>query len=262
MFGRIFSVFMAALSLAYADTDALRDPWRDTVIGDWVIVEETTVDGDGKNAEQRKIVRSDAVGEGISLSIYPGENGIFADQPLSVSQHVPGLSPDGARGFKLVDRSEENLEIDGQSYPCQVYAYSFSQGRMMTVRLKLWRVPGWDLPYRELQASGKDVAMGPDVVRLEYSIEAGRLEESYTMQVQSLQEALVIGERSITCVYEEGTARVRKNGKLMVAGDLKRWLSNEIPGGEAQVISNANFDGQAVQHIERVVDFGRVEVTE
>lgn len=244
-------------SFVRAQNPEERDPWYDSHIGDWVIVEQATT-RDGMVEESRlKHVRTDRLDLGVAISTFEEVDNLFSDDEKELTMHVPGKLPEADPMFKKVGEQQDALEIDGRDVECTMTEYRFDRPAMrQEITVKIWRSPEFQIPYRELSSAGPDLAVMPDVLRLDYDVRTGDATQRATIRVVSTEAQLTIDGEPVQCFYEEGSAKVVQ-GPREVEGKIKRWLSPKIPGGQAKYESLVIINGKEVRITEQVVNYGR-----
>lgn len=252
----LFLLFSFALC-AYGVDRETRDPWHGSKLGDWIIKESVDRVDAEEHVRRMKIVRTDLIGERICLSIYAEENGAFQEKALKHDVHVLGTVPEEVPGIQLLNTSSEVLIIDGAEYPCEVEEYEMSnEAKGVRLHFKVWSNPSVEIPYRELQTVGPDIAMLPNTLRLEFTMTSPRGSQEAWMQVASFDAVEEVEGKPIQCVYEEG-AVTHTAGAQSLEGTVKRWLNKSIPGQMVKIESEAQNGDSMMFHSEEIIAYGK-----
>jgi hypothetical protein len=228
-----------------------RNLWDGVGPGSWVLIESKTTTGD----------KVDTVREKYTLMAMEGPLASLTREPKAPND--PFLR-DSAAGIESQDKwsesepKEEKLTIDGKEFTCQVRDYAGAGENKFgkfTNRARVWRSPGLKLPYREIQRNGPEIALHPDLLRLE--LELKNLDRGsrqfLDLRVTDLDETLDIGGRKVACIVEEGTWEERRKGTSALT--LKRWISDDVPGRIVRTESEGTSNDKPTRKTLNVVDF-------
>jgi hypothetical protein len=106
--------------------------------------------------------------------------------------------------------ASESLQIGDRSIACERTEYELKDGDL-EVRGIAWRTKELKIPYRELKRGmGKDIALGPDIVRLELTLKNGADSGTWSTKVVELDHKLAVDGKDLSCVVEEGTVDVKR----------------------------------------------------
>lgn len=252
-------VFIAALllaaSCARASSVEERDPWFASNLGDWVIMEQTTIrEGQPPEVRLMKKVRTDRLDLGVAISVYVAEQGDFPAEETELIMHDPGKLPEIA--FKQSDPKPTQINVGGTKVDCDYIEYTYEQpGLDKEISIKVWSSPQVAIPYRELSVLGPDMALMPDVLRMDYEVINRGSSQNATLRVESLNTPMTVAGREISCIFEKGKAQVTQ-GEALMSSEFQRWLSPKVPGGVVLFESNLLIQGSPVKLTEKVIDFG------
>jgi hypothetical protein len=290
-------MFMIQLVLCSASAgENAKDPWAGFGLDSWVKIRETRKQTRAGKTEEQSSVQTFRVNScGSSASVAVTDD----DGKSSVRHHVHGGTPEQL-GLEKATSGETTLSIAGKEHAALVTEYVSTPGdkrlelmtkpfpeimkqgelkgeKDVTVRLKLWTVKGADVPYRELTLPGLDLALGPEVVKLEHQMlrtdpQGNALFRQTTQHlVQQLAKSLQVGDQTITCVQQHvsGSQEGKKpdGTASSVTFEGTELLSNAVPG---RVVSSsvrwrsgddsgANEKQALSFHTESERDYGQVE---
>ena len=229
-------------------------PWDNFGVGAWVIIHTKTTapDQDDEQRVRMSIIRKTDTRPivGVAWEI----NGKFENR-VRAAKHVPGFRPDQL-GMTLEKTRSDQLTIDGTRYTCRTERYrSHEPGKKLTRKLKLWHAPKIRVPYREIIVDhGANVALGPHVVRAEYTVTLGQRTTTHRLDLTAAEAPIEVGSQTLRCVLEEGSADVRE-GQEYSTVRTKRWLSAKVPGHVVMMRGTLDADGFEVQKVQRVEAF-------
>lgn len=230
---------------------AQNDPWAGFEPGSWVVVSKKTT-ADGKAVEKReKQVILPPDGSGIRRELFVDEGGTFVPAKRW-SVHSPGVF--GEAQLTLKGTRRESVDAGGRILACEVTDYDQGDADGPRVRLSLWRCEGVKVPYRELAKDGADLALRPDVVKVELSIEREMSRERHVLQVVKLEERVKVGAQELGCVVEEWTVDDVRGGEPR-QGIARRWLSDAVPGRVVRLKGSMKSAQGVREHVEEVVEF-------
>ncbi len=250
----------------------IRDPWAGFPLGSSVTLKSTVNQGERSTSTVTRCQISQLEGPEhprVSRHILD-ENGKV--KSTSRESHIHGGTP-AQLGLKLVSLEHSTTTIDGKKYPCTVGVYENDpEGARADVlvrpmpqiwkdggprkpvdtriRLVLTQVRGLKVPYRELATPGLDIALGPEVVKAEWTLgEKGRT-TSFTKRVVRLSDPVVVGKETVDCVCEETSGQ---EGEGMVT--CREWLSDAIPGRSVREVVEGAAGTEKVRSEQVAVDF-------
>lgn len=231
--------------LLVLQTAAQESPWSGFEPGTWVTLTWT----ESKGGERREKV---VVNEARRLEIWVFEKDEYKKQPGEV-QHSPGVPPD--RGVQETASRSEEVDIGGKKIAATVREYEF-EDRSISVKVRGVVTTSKDvrIPYREFQKEGADIALGSDVLAMEFTITKGDVTNVYRLKVVQLQEELTIGGKKVPCVVEELSGEETVNQKKYVFSG-KRWLADGVPGRLAKLEAEITVDGSTIKRAGVVTDF-------
>ena len=235
------------------DPGPTRNPWAGFPDGSWALIE--SVDTQGKETtilRQKFIVRIETGGRVACLITQQDDAG---DKPIRPrrSVHVPGVLVTELVGTASKTASEK-FQVGDRSIACERSDYELKDGDL-DVRVTAWRTKELKIPYRELKRGmGRDLALDPDIVRLDLTLKRGADSETCSIKVVELDHKLAVDGKDLSCVVEEGTVDVKK-GTRAYKGSVRRWLSNAVPGRVLRSEVRGEADGKKVERIERVISF-------
>jgi hypothetical protein len=244
------------------DDGSVRDPWQGFPVGSWIIESEIVKQGDQvKQTRREKSLRIQGAGglptppDRIVRSIRPEQDGEFRDTGR-LSLHVPGAVPAAMEGAKLIAMRSETLEIDGESYECDVKTWRVTGGRQRAIEAKytLWQTRALDIPYREVSSQGPDLAMSGDVLRAEVEIQGPDYTEAGFLQIKSMRDERKVGMKSVVCIREEGRFETEARGRR-VGLSLTRWISSDVPGHVVLSVTEGSLDGERIERRREVIEF-------
>lgn len=242
---------LVLLVAALAQDAALNDPWAGFGAGSWVVVAKKTTAAGTTTASREKQVILPRDGTGITRELFREEGGAFVSARSRLN-HVPGVF--GETQLKVRGTRQEKLDVGGRILDCAVTDYDRGDEPGPVVRLSLWRSGGVKLPYRELPKDGADLALHPDTVKVELSIEREMSRERHVLQVVSLSERRKVGGREVDCTVEDWTVEDVRGGEPR-AGKARRWLSDAVPGRVVRLEGSSTSAQGLREHIEEVTDF-------
>lgn len=242
-------LFLVCLCTAILDDEPVRDPWAGHPVGAWVIHKEVrTLDGLKQERRTKSVITSFDKAH-AAFKVMNEENGAFKDTG-AVRLHMYGLLP-GSLPSK--SSRKEKLTIEGKTIECQVEVYGKEEnGRK--VECTVWKSDAVKVPYRELDTGGPDVAMLPNVLRLDMDYQKDGDSGKYRMEVTILKQQEKIGDKTVDCVVEKGTY-VEKTNRGAIDATVERWLCQDIPGHEAKFIIKGTMNGKPVVIEKVAVEF-------
>ncbi len=255
---RIALVSLCVLLLAAAgQARSVRRPgglWDNFEAGSWVVTHTKTTTPDKTDEQRIKMTIVHKTDDRPFVLVAREVNGTFANlgQP---KRQIPGFGPDQL-GMTHDKAGSDRLTIEGTNHDCRTDLYrSHDRKRDLTRKLKLWRSASVTVPEREIIVDrGANVALGPHVVRAEYTVTLGRRTTSYHLELTSVATPVEVGTKTLRCIVEKGTADVR-DGQERSTVRTQRWLSREVPGHI--VMTHGTYEGEdaRVQKVERVESF-------
>ena len=253
-----FFIIPACFTLAFlcAEARVQNDSWSTFEEGSWVVMKESDIRGSDQKTHRVKTVKSGLIGRGTELLRFTEEAGGFDTEPRR-STTIPGASIERLPGSRLDAEEQDTLSINASEYNCILETYVLtrpgsSEGETW---FKLWKSEGVDIPYRELSLPGPDFALDPDVLRIDFSIKGPGGTQSGSLKVVSLEETIGLDGEVLTCVMEEAEMTMDRRGSEMSA-TLQRWLSSQVPGHTAKLVSEINQDGTIIKHEEIIEEYG------
>lgn len=112
------SATLVAVEQSVRESD--RDPWHGFPKGSWIVVTDTISHGFSETQVCEKLVRTDDLGAGITLSAYVEQDGGFPEKAASRRMHVLGADPSKIPDVQLTMTRTESLVIDKVKYVCEV----------------------------------------------------------------------------------------------------------------------------------------------
>jgi hypothetical protein len=234
----IFLIFLTVLALSVFANDKLNEngnPWNGYSFGSWIIVSDTKISNDKKQVKKEKKIK---VKEKDRFAIYNylENEGKFPEEMESMSYHIKGFDPSTSNKFTKGEIIKEVLKIDGKDYECAVETYNLNEstnGESATI--KLWKCESVDIPYRELQTNGNDIALGKSVLKAYCKKNSKKGDEEYSHQISKFKEEIEINKKKVICIIEEIEGKIvnkKEDGAESenLKGKGKRWLTIEIPG--------------------------------
>ena len=248
---RTLAVFLSLLFIQ--DLAPPRNPWAGFPDGSWALIESAdTQEKDTTILRQKYIVRIETGG---TVALLITQQGDPSDHPVRPrrSVHIPGAPVTELAGTAAKTASEK-LQVGDRAIDCERSDYELKDGEL-EIRVAAWRTKDLRIPYRELKhGSGKDIALDPDIARLEWTLKRGADSETCSIKVVELDHKLAVDGKDLPCVVEEGTVDVKK-GTRAYKLTLRRWLSDAVPGRIARSEAKGEADGKKVERIERVISF-------
>jgi hypothetical protein len=224
-----------------------RDPWNGFAVGSWIVQSETlTMDGKTETSREKRRRIDDLDGR---IQLERSKDG----KGTSTMTHVPGYLPENDENLKLIGNNIEELIMDGSKYRCEVKKY---EGKLdkSTLVLTYWHCDKISVPFRELRIYALPLALTSDIVRVETSFESPKVKEKTKYQVMSLKDRRKIGDKAIVCVREEGQMSLDTEDEKF-EGRLTGWLSNEVPGRQAAMITEGTVNDKKMKRVIEIVDF-------
>jgi hypothetical protein len=219
--------------------------------GSWVLVESTSTIGDKVDTSREKYTLMAMEGPLASLSREPKapQDPFLRDSAAAIESQDKWTES---------EPREEKLAIDGKEFTCQVREYAgagVNKFGKFSNRARIWRSPGLKLPYREIQRNGPEIALHPDLLRLELELknEDRGTRQFLDVRVTDLDDTLDIGGRKVACIVEEGKWEERRKGTTALT--LKRWISDDVPGRIVRTESEGTSNDKPTRKTLAVVDF-------
>jgi len=229
-------------SAADGPDDFQRDHWGGFNNGAWIISHKKTSfrENDIETTKKQVLVVNPAGGSVLTEHLM--SDGQFGP-PRSLGWHVPGRLPTSEQ---RISTREEGFALGTRKLPCTVSEYVVDGEKdPPTAKLVFWRCEAIRVPYRELGCAGPDVAMMPDVVRIqfEYSSNADPAKPISVwadVQVVQMDDEVTIGQKKIRCVVERGTL-IEETARGKATARFQRWLSDEVPGRVVKETATGEF---------------------
>jgi hypothetical protein len=236
---------LAAAALLLQDAKPVRNPWAGFPTHSSVIIEtETSTDSVKKTIRQQTTIEVSPTGEvthAVGTYEANGDPPIFFEQ----RKHAPGADVAGVFG-KHSTVVDVDLEIGGKKIACVKTEYP-------RVPAVVWRAKALKVPYRELERNlGDNLALDPDIVRIDLTVTSGGKVESGTFKIVELGHKLSIDGKDVLCVVEEGTLKL--DGRALKL-TVRRWLNDEVPGRVVRSEVRCVAGGNEILRIERVTSF-------
>lgn len=231
--------------------------WDNFGVGSWVIIHSRTTAADQIDEQRVKMTLVQKSDDRPFVSIARKVNGAFTNLGRPRRQ-IRGFHPDEL-GMTPSKMQTGRVTIDGTRHECRIESFKgHDRKRGLSRKLKLWRVASVAVPYREIIVDrGANVALGPHVVRSEYTVTLGRRTTSYRLELTSIATPVEITARTLQCFLEKGTAKIR-DGQERSNVQTQRWLSSEVPGHVVMSRSTYDADDIKLQKVERVESFKSV----
>jgi hypothetical protein len=234
------------------DAKPTRNPWAGFSNGSWAVIETTkTLDGKMSTDKQRYTVRVEA--DGIVTHLVSKEE----DKPaifFEERKHIPGADPSVIGGVASNPKGVE-LKIGDRTIACELTEFEIKGGSDDgEIRTSLWRTKDVRLPYRELKTGGRDIAVDPDVLRVEVTIKSGKMIDRFQFAIVQLNANLKVGGADVTCSVEEGTFE-ETDGTTVTKGTVRRWLSDSVPGRIVKSETRAERGDKKLERTEQVISF-------
>ncbi len=232
-----------------------RDPWNGFGIGSWAVLAESFTRGDKTESHREKQTRVESQ---IKASIQLRSNkegkkpGVF-DGEEGTSWHIPGFDPDLDPKCKVLDTTKQDLVIQGKKYACEVKTYDLTRSENKA-SVTFWRCKTANVPYREVGGDPRTLAVRPDVLRLDVDYRGKERSAKTSVRVTNFSEERKIGERKVTCVREEGTVEFSE-GAMKGKGTVTRFLSNDVPGREVEMVAEGTIGDTKFQKMSRIDAF-------
>lgn len=249
----------AVLLLAFQDpapkpAEEVRHPWGGFGPGSYAIRRtKRTDDGRATERVEKWIIGSLDKGlPAVETFVKSGERWVRGQ--ADVPHPAPMLPTEGLTAGTA--RTEE-IELGGRKLRCTITEYSAGDGRKsMLARGRMWTCAELKAPYRELEKDGQDLALMPDLLRLEMSLEFGRDRFSYETRIAGAGEKVKVGDHEVLCVLEEVTLEERRH-PITEKWTAKRWLSGEVPGHVVKLSLSGTLRDKPFAVEQDVVEYGR-----
>lgn len=247
---RTFTLLLLALALQ--DAAVRRDPWIGFGEGSWVVLARKVKDGEKvQETREKHLLLAPRDGSPVR-QVQKEKDGAFLPNTTETI-HAQGVPLEGAEWGEAKTRSEE-LVVDGKTFACTVSEHVVEKGEARG-KLAVWRSAAAKVPYREIVRDGPDMALMPDILRVEVSIDRGTRKDTHAVRVTALAEKLRVGTRDVTCAVEEWTADETRGTDTRKAS-FKRWLSDEVPGRVVKMEGKLVSAGKTVEMTVEASDFG------
>lgn len=227
-----------------------RNLWDGFTAGSWAMIEAQTASGD----------QVETIREKFTFLAMEGAVAVLTKDPKGAPdpfRRGSGATIESQATWAESPPKEEKLTIDGKEFACQAREYTHAnEARKITNRARVWRSADAKLPYREIQRNGPEIALLPDVLRLEveFANETKQSRQVISIQVTGLDATLDIGGRKIPCIVEEARSEERRQG-ITTRQTLKRWISDAVPGRIVRTESEGTSNDKPSKKTLRVVDF-------
>lgn len=261
-FALIASMLLSFTTIAQGIDPSRResDLWYGFGPGSWVefqLTEQTGNEVKQRFQERYSIVKI-KFGRPMVTRVQSVDGSFKSKRPALVAR-FDGVDPEGIElQLRPYDRFDETLQIDGRSVACKVTRYRrqlLTGGQEMT--LSLWRAIDFKVPYRELPADGPDIALSPDVMKVEYRIAKDGNVFTCRLGVSKFVDKIEIGDRTVSCVHERGTVSRVVAGEPIVI-EISRWISNQVPGRLVRFNSIARKPGGDLIRTKQATAFSSV----
>lgn len=233
----------------------LHHHWTGFPVGSWAVIEKTLVKDGVATTSREKITLVELSPEGPILNVRAGKGDSFESPGTNVAA-APGALLESQAYWKAGTPRTGTLEVAGKPLECVLteYAHENPQANVAN-KVVAWRSATIKVPYRQLPRNGPDVALPPDLLRLDFKVRAGAQHQTYDLRVLQLDAPIAVAGREIPCVLEESTVDEVRPG-FASKGSFKRWLSADVPGRVVRAESAGVTNGAPVSRSEVVVDFG------
>ena len=230
------------------------DPWAGFGIGSWIIVETTSSVDNQSTTERERITFAATEGTRPILHVRKAVGDEYPE-PDQVRTHQPPGLPDQQTSWKAAPVREEKIDIGGRKVACKVSEFTYvNAAKEISNRVTVWKTSEVKIPYREVKRSGPDLALMPDVVKIEFRVKAAKQSQQYDYRVIQLDAKRKVGSKEIPCVLEEGVESETKAG-ISRKGTMHRWLSDAVPGRIVHSQYSGDDAGKPVERIESVLSF-------
>jgi hypothetical protein len=229
-------------------------PWNGFPVGSWAVVQTSQVRDNVSTTTREKYTVAEIRPDGPVLGFRKAVGDTF-EEPGALLKPNCGSLVEAQTQWKASEPTTEKLEIGGKPQECRVTVYFYENPEKKILnRVAVWRSTVIKVPYRQLQRNGPDVALPPDVLRIEFHVQADDQYQKYDFRVTSLEAPIKVGDRDIPCVVEEGTVDVLRKG-VATKGRLKRWLSDAVPGRVVKSEYAGEEAGKPVERTETMLSF-------
>jgi predicted transcriptional regulator len=250
------TLILAALAVGCLaqDSKIVADPWAGFPLGSWAVIETTNSVDQEATTERQKFTVAAFEGTRPVLYMRKGEGDAFPEPDQVITRDAPGL-PDQQPGWKSSPEREERLEIGGKKVACKVTEFTHeNRAREVSNRVTIWRTTDVKIPYREVKKIGADLALMPDVVKIEFHVKGAKQMLNLDYRITQLDRKLKVGDREISCVLEEGVEEEQRVPLARKAA-VRRWLSDAVPGRVVRFEYSGEERGKPVVRTEAVLSF-------
>jgi hypothetical protein len=246
------SLAAVAFLLLAQDPKPIRNPWAGFPDGSWSVIETVkTKEGKSTTEKRRFTVRIEADG-GVTHLVSKEEDkpAIFFEE----RRHIEGATPESFGGKGSKPQAVE-LKIGDRKIACDLTEHRHKdEAQRLETGIRVWRTKEIRVPYRELMTPGPDLALDPDVVRVEATIKRGEETTDYRFGIVELEAKLTLSGSDVTCAVEEGTVE-ESEGTDVTKGKFRRWLSDSVPGRVVRSEARGEVKGKQQERIEQVTAF-------
>lgn len=211
------------------------DPWNGYSFGSWVIVSDTKVKNDQKEIKRVKQIKVKDKDK-FAVNEYSEKEGIFPEEMETKIYHIKGFEPSTSDKFSKIESVKEVVKIENKDYECQVETYNLvNSEKDENAVIKFWKCDTVNIPYRELQTDGPDIALGKDILKAYCKKTSKAGVEETTIKISKFEVEMQINNKKVICKLEELEGNIVKNKPdgsegQKISGNSKRWLTHEIPG--------------------------------